>query len=115
MHRAQRKEVRPGAVVRRALQQLGREEARTSNKVRQKPPVLRYICAQPEVAKLDDAGVRRPVPSLRVTADQYVLGLDVAMGDVHIMAVAQRQHQNPRGTLHDGLRAAARVVVDERV
>ena len=115
MHRAQRKEVRPGAVVRRSLQQFRREEARTSNKVRQEAPVLRYICAQPEVSKLDDAGVRRPVPSLRVAADQHVLGLDVAVGDAHVVAVAQREHQNPRGTLHDGLRAAARVVVDERV
>ena len=113
MHRAQRKEVRPGAVVRRALQQFGREEARTSNKVRQEPPVLRYIRTQPEVTNLDDAGVRRPVPSLRVAADQHVLGLDVAVGDAHVVAVAQRQHQNTRRTLHDGLRAAARILVYE--
>ena len=48
--RAQAEQVRPGAVVGRSLQQLGREEARTSNKVRQEPPVLGNVRTQPKVA-----------------------------------------------------------------
>ena len=84
-HGAEAPGVGPAPAVGLGRHELRREEARRPHEVRE-PRVAGDVRAEPEVAELHDAlGV---APRRRVAHDEHVLGLDVAVGDPGVVAVA---------------------------